>query len=373
MVTTLHDVIARLSDNGLSLLKAIPRGPDQLNLEIQDGGRGVLTGQWHRDPARSAAVAADIETTCGAGTAWTLDHSGIVLLEPGTDPRLPALRTLVRRPGAQLVAHRLERRAVVREANGDYTKVMPPELAGRVASALFRVRIPSIAVPRLTDLDVDLGIVTTAPLPGRTFHAQLGDHSVSDEDVALDAKSLGAAVRELHQLPPSAVLPLHDAEAELRVCRRWLRAASDHGLIPEERWRDGLERAGALLETEQAQVVTVHRDLHEKQVMILRGRPVGLLDLDLLGPGDSALDVGNLLAHFELRALHARSRPDRPWVARSAFLEGYAPERRLMTRAAGYVLSTRLRLAAVYAFRDAPEAVVDELLRPTTGRRFTDE
>ena len=36
---------------------------------------------------------------------------------------VPALRTVLRRPGAQLVAHRLERRAVVREAHGDYTKV----------------------------------------------------------------------------------------------------------------------------------------------------------------------------------------------------------------------------------------------------------
>ena len=368
MVTSLHEVIARLGDSGLRLLKAIPRGPDQLNLEIQDSSRGVLTGQWHRDPARSGAVAADVEATCGAGAAWTLDHSGIVLLEPGADPRLPALRTVLRRPGAQLVAHRLERRAVVREAHGDYTKVMPPELAGRVASALFRVRIPSIAVPRLTDLDVDLGTVTTAPLPGRTFHAELGDHSVTDEDVALASKSVGAAVRELHQLAPSAALPLHDVEAELRVCRRWLTAASDHGLIPEDRWRGGLERASALLGSNSAQVVTVHRDLHEKQVMILRGQPVGLLDLDLLGPGDPALDIGNLLAHFELRALHARSRPDRPWVARSAFLEGYAPGPRLMTRAAGYVLSTRLRLAAVYAFRDAPADLIEDLLNPAKDR-----
>jgi len=102
--------------------------------------------------------------------------------------------------------------------------------------------------------------------------------------------------------------------------------------------------------------------------MILRGQPVGLLDLDLLGPGDPALDVGNLLAHFELRALHARSRPDRPWVARSAFLEGYAPGPRLMTRAAGYVLSTRLRLAAVYAFRDAPADLIEDLLNPAKDR-----
>ena len=204
---------------------------------------GQQPGRAHRSvapgPGTERAVAADVEATCGAGTAWTLDHSGIVLLEPGADPRLPALRTVLRRPGAQLVAHRLERRAVVREAHGDYTKVMPPELAGRVASALFRVRIPSIAVPRLTDLDVDLGTVTTAPLPGRTFHAELGDHSVTDEDVALASKSVGAAVRELHQLAPSAALPLHDVEAELRVCRRWLTAASDHGLIPEDRWRGG--------------------------------------------------------------------------------------------------------------------------------------
>jgi Ser/Thr protein kinase RdoA (MazF antagonist) len=45
----------------------------------------------------------------------------------------------------------------------------------------------------------------------------------------------------------------------------------------------------------------VHRDLYEEQVMV--GERVGLIDLDDAALGPPELDIGNLLAHLELRAL----------------------------------------------------------------------
>jgi Ser/Thr protein kinase RdoA (MazF antagonist) len=45
----------------------------------------------------------------------------------------------------------------------------------------------------------------------------------------------------------------------------------------------------------------VHRDLYEDQILV--GERVGLIDLDDAAAGPPELDMGNLLAHLELRAL----------------------------------------------------------------------
>jgi aminoglycoside phosphotransferase (APT) family kinase protein len=117
-------------------------------------------------------------------------------------------------------------------------------------------------------------------------------------------------------------------------------------------------------EAAPARLVMMHRDLHEKQLLIVRGQPIALLDLDELGPGDPAIDVGNLLAHFELRAIQNPARRARTRLVAEAFLDGYSAEPELLTRVPAYLLSARLRLAAVYAFRAAPEDLVEALLHP---------
>jgi len=47
----------------------------------------------------------------------------------------------------------------------------------------------------------------------------------------------------------------------------------------------------------------IHRDLYEDQVLV--GERIGLIDLDDAATGPPELDMGNLLAHLELRALRA--------------------------------------------------------------------
>jgi Ser/Thr protein kinase RdoA (MazF antagonist) len=74
-------------------------------------------------------------------------------------------------------------------------------------------------------------------------------------------------------------------------------------------------RAGGLPDAEAEQVrrlarrlrpawacsTVVHRDLYEDQILV--GRQIGLIDLDDAATGPPELDIGNLLAHLELRAL----------------------------------------------------------------------
>ncbi len=95
----------------------------------------------------------------------------------------------------------------------------------------------------------------------------------------------------------------------------------------------------------------IHRDLHDKQILVDDDGVVGLLDLDTLAIGDPALDVANLLAHLELRVLQGQGSLDGARVAADAFLEGYRPAPELMERVVTYVATSRLRLACVYAFR----------------------
>jgi aminoglycoside phosphotransferase (APT) family kinase protein len=91
--------------------------------------------------------------------------------------------------------------------------------------------------------------------------------------------------------------------------------------------------------------------------------PIGLLDLDLAACGDPALDLANLLVHFELRALQEHCSDARARACAVALLEGYSPDPPLLGRLAAYAAATRLRLAGLYCFRPAPPGLVDELVR----------
>ena len=63
----------------------------------------------------------------------------------------------------------------------------------------------------------------------------------------------------------------------------------------------------------------IHRDLYEDQILV--GQRVGLIDLDDAATGPPELDMGNLLAHLQLRALRAG---EGLTGIPEAVLEGYA-------------------------------------------------
>ena len=112
--------------------------------------------------------------------------------------------------------------------------------------------------------------------------------------------------------------------------------------------------------------VPSHRDLHDKQVL-WDGRTPGLLDLDTAARAEAALDVGNLLAHLELRAL-AGSLPAEAARAAAGYLRD-AVEHLPTTpeRTEVYTRSARLRLACVYAFRPAASPWLDAWLDHVLG------
>ncbi|MGH8875440.1 MAG: hypothetical protein ACRDVM_09355, partial [Acidimicrobiia bacterium] len=113
----------RVGSRSLTLLRAWPRSRERLALEYSDEAGRRIAGQW-LDPghgierlrrlARRTAQAAP-ETPVVA-----IEALGLLLQADGADRRLPALAPVVALPGATLVVHRPERRAVVR-----LTKAVP--------------------------------------------------------------------------------------------------------------------------------------------------------------------------------------------------------------------------------------------------------
>jgi hypothetical protein len=363
-MTVLERIAELLASRGLALRKAGPRGEGRLVLEVGDADGAVCAGQWYADPGRGRHAADAIRAVHGAEHVEVLDDGRVVLQRHGADLLLRGLRERVAAEGAVLVAHRPERRAVVRGADGSYTKVVRPGRTGAVELPLRALGAAGVRVPGVLEVDDRAGVVRTGLLPGRTFH-ELVVGSGDDDRLGGAAWRVGVAVRELHRLQVDLPVPEHGPEAELAATRSWLVAAAQHGLLAPHRWEGPLEEAAGLLaRPARPRPVLLHRDLHDKQLLLAPGLPPGLLDLDLAARGDPALDLANLLVHLDLRRLQGRCTRARAEACAAAVLEGYAPDPATVDRLAGYAATARLRLAGVYAFRGAPGHVVDTLLRP---------
>lgn len=326
-----------------------------------------MPGQWFADLARLRKVAAETAAGAGPGGITVVAEQGLLLQRGGADRRLPALPGLVDDEAATLVVHRPERRAVVRRRRATATTYVKVWRLGRAPAAAPEL---PVRTPAVLAADVEAGVVEHAELEGRSLHDLLGDARLPDADVARAFAAAGAAVATLHGAPAPPSTSAHDVEAEAGVVARWVGHALDHRALPAgSRLRAGeeLDRVRAMLAgpgrgPDAGPAALVHRDLHDKQVLVAPAGDVGVLDLDTLAAGEAALDVANLLVHLELRALQGGCPRSRAEVAAAAFLDGYRPDPAVTARLGAFAAATRLRLACVYAFRPAWAGVVSALL-----------
>ncbi|HET6547571.1 MAG TPA: hypothetical protein VFG79_03870 [Solirubrobacter sp.] len=323
----------------LVLSRAWPRDRDHLVCEYADAGAGAVAAQWFADPRRLRAVAERID-----GDVEVVAAAGVLLQRGGADRRLPALRSLVGAPGAVLVAHRPERRAVVRRS-GTYTKVVRPERAAAVRERLARVAACAAGVfrtPALRAWDEQRGLVVCDALAGCSLHA-LG----ASPEAAAGWERAGRALARLHDGPLDG-LPAHTAGAEAALVRARLADAAAFGVLPPV---DPARALAPLVGAAGAPLGLLHRDLHDKQLLHEPGEPIGLLDVDTLAVGERALDLANLLVHLELRVRQGRLPADFARTAAARFVQAYSPDPATCARIGPYATAARLRLAAVYAFR----------------------
>lgn len=356
-----------LRTDGRRLVKATPRSAEHLLLEAQDRDGNLLAGQWFADPARAERVCAATRGAAPSAGVRRLGHGHVVLQPGGADRRLRRLPGLVEARGARLVAHRPERRGVVRQAWPDggqtYTKLVPTQRIGQVVRGA-RLTLPGVETPRVTHVDERLGAVTFEALPGRPLFELLGDASPDTARIDGIGRAVGEVVARLHRVEPPAGLPRHDAAAELAVTRRWVRLAAQHGLLAhrsqavEALWRTARDRLSSL---PTGPTAVVHRDLHDKQILV-DDTQVGLLDFDLAAAGDPALDLANLLVHLDLRVLQGCSSRVQAQACARAIRQAYGVRPDVYPRILAYQLTTRIRLACVYAFRPRHAAAAKQLL-----------
>jgi ATP-binding cassette subfamily B protein len=109
-----------------------------------------------------------------------------------------------------------------------------------------------------------------------------------------------------------ACMTRHTSERELEIIET--RADALPGHAAEE-----VRRLARRLRPAWVCSTVVHRDLYEDQILV--GERIGLIDLDDAAAGPPELDIGNLLAHLELRAVLNGGGLD---GVGDALLEGYA-------------------------------------------------
>lgn len=316
------------------LRRAWPRDPEVCPLELEDREGRTIVGQWFADPDTATR---ERRRTPGSRSG---DDLRLVLQPGGADRQLPGLAPAIR-SGAELVAHRPGRRAVVRTPTGRYVKYTRPGRAGHLANqhrSLGSLAVGLASVPEVTGVGEDH--VELAALPGCSV-LELAEGDVTRwraiwHDVGRLLDRLGAS-------PPEG-LPLHDAEAEAAVTRRWVERAVATGRLPERPIDRPLE---PLTTGRRSRIGVAHRDLHDGQ-LVIDGGQLGILDPDTLAGAEPALDLANLLVHLQLRVEQGLLSPARAEVATAALSAATTcdPE-----RVSAYERACRLRLAAVYSLR----------------------
>lgn len=363
-VTTLAGLAAELAAEGHALLSAMPRSSDHLLLRVRPAHGADVAGQWFASAARAAHVAAGTvrssrHADSEPGSTVRVIGSHTVLQPGGADRRLTGLARLAADPALELVAHRPERRAVVRHRTvARYTKMVRPDRLARVVDPLRHVAASS--GPRVAEVlssDPARGTVTLAALPGRPLH------DLAEESGPPTLAAVGAAVRRLHETAALPGADVHDPAAELGTVRRWHDLAASYGGWPLSAGDTDrlLTRTDELLSGVSGPPVLLHRDLHDKQILV-DGDSVGLLDLDLAAAGHAALDLANLLVHLELRARQGLLPAERVPALAAALLAGYDASPTVRAALPAYAMATRLRLVGVYAFRPAGVAAATALL-----------
>jgi len=374
--------------DGLRLRRAWPRGTGHLLLEYVTADGRSVAAQWFGFPDGTPdrdrlehVAAATTRSATGHGTVVVDDARGVLLHHGGVDRRLRGLAGLAGRDGAELVVHRPERRAVVRlTALGEtrYVKVVrPAAIASLVVAAAGAGCAAGVTVPALLQVDADRGWTTWSALPGASLHDLARAHASpgAGEPGArgyVEAAGLaGQALRALHAVP-ARDLPIHGARDEADVVTQWVSRAAPYLAsrlaVPEA----VSDQVRAAVTERGGPHVVIHRDFHDKNILVAGGGRVGMLDVDTLCLGEAALDLANILVHLHLRGLQGLVPPATAAQAATALLDGYRPAAPVVARLDAYADATRLRLACVYGFRPAAAGCSQALLAtigaPTPGR-----
>lgn len=384
--TARHDWLQRISTlqespagPTLRLRRAWPRSTDHVLLEYTGGdtARHLRVGQWLADTHRLHGIAEATKATAGAGSVTVLPMHGVMLHRHGVDRRLTGVPPLLADPAATLVVHRPERRAVLRldpssgvRTERQWAKVVRPERLASLLSRSQRLGPLGSAVPRLVEVRHDRGVTVWSDLPGTSLADMLGRPSLT-----ATMAQVGVLIRRLHDIvEPAPSEQVHTAGSERVHLDGWMSRLRAFDPATYGSTRALYMQTVALLrpgEGTGGRLVTVHRDLHDGQ-LIVDHPDIGLLDPDTLSVGEPELDLGNLYAHLRFAACAGRCDGTTADDAFAALLDAYGAERVDRERLHAYTAAALVRLIGVHAFRPPTRPWID-LLRDDTQRFLTEE
>lgn len=269
--------------------------------ELSNGVTSVAMWRWPHDPLLP-------------GLSSALDRNVVAKLfaELGVAGGVRDLRVRAYRPG---------RRAVV-EATGErgrmFLKVVRPAAVRRLHD-LHRSMAGHLPVPDSVGWSDD-GVLVIPAVPGATLRERLRSQHGDLPPPAAIGDLLDALPLELMAGKPRLDW-LDHARHHARVIRETVPSAADHVSSLVER----LESRHDANRDIEHEVVPVHGDLYEAQLIVEGSTITGLLDVDTAGAGHRIDDLANFCAH--LSVLATVTRPSNRIRSFGADLLAYAESR----------------------------------------------
>ncbi len=265
----------------------------------------------------------------------------------------------------EVLGYRLERRSLLRLTIREkkdtivlVAKLVRPDKADRIFGLLQELEKAGFNREAEDKITVPHAFVKTAA--GVIWQEALADPSLHDligsEAFIPGCRKAARALAKLHSARLGDLVP-HTAEEELMRLQELIAEIGRIYLSLKGKLNDvftSLKTKAPLLNREEA--TPIHRDFYDKQVLIGAERTT-LVDVDTLSSGDSALDVGNFLAHLVLRAGQHPEAKQTLREARQVFAEDYRAAAKsenaeaFWKRAGWWETAALLRLACLYSLR----------------------
>ena len=323
-------VVHEIEVDGAPCIVASRTFPDGRSERVFERAReAARAGDGDRGPLRAVAHDPELQTVF-----WTFPNDRKIATLPALVPATDTVSRLLGRPIARtlLAAYAPEKSATAAcydELLGRpvaYAKVFadPAELAAsrHAHAAVFAalgtshsaLRVPAV----LASSDADRMLVVEA-IDGRRID------TLRDPELLEAMRRFGAALATLHALPVVPGLPPFtrlDADRQAPAAAVIGRARPDVADAAARLAGDLEAAAPAAGET-----VCLHGDVHLKNGLV-QGRRIALIDLDQVGLGPAAADLGSAMAGIRYHA-HVADEAARGERLQRALLDGYASLREL--------------------------------------------